>query len=46
MTLAERLDRALAWLLFDFDPTPLGERHPWIVVGTLLIAFALVGGME
>lgn len=46
MTLSERLDRWLAWLLFEFDPTPLGERHPWIVVGTLLIAFALVGGME
>ena len=43
MTLSERLDRALAWLLFDFDPTPWAERHPWLAVGALLLALAVVG---
>lgn len=43
MTLSERLDRALAWLLFDFDPTPWAERHPWLAVGALLLALAVAG---
>ena len=43
MTLSERLDRAPAWLLFDFDPTPWAERHPWLAVDALLLALAVVG---
>ena len=46
MSLSERLDRALAWLLFEFDPTPWAERHPWLSVAALIAVLAAAGNLE